>query len=174
MHALLACLLVMAVSGGYAMYAPSDAPNIAAHPDLPAMAVGGDGAARFAATGWAVFVFQCASLVAGPLLMTLGVRPERRTALFKLLMAGSTACMLVVWIAMFFTYRRYLATGETAYVLGFPVPTAWMIYGTWIGALSFIFIFCLGFRVFVLPKEDEAAFEALAAELRTKQQRGGA
>ena len=171
-HYILICLIVMVISGGYAMYAPAS-PHIAGHPDgIVGMTVGGDGAGRFIPIQWAVFVFQCASLAVGPFLMAFGVRPERRTTMFKILMAGSTICVLASWFALFFTYKQFLETGETGYFFGFPVPTAWMIYGTWISALSFIAVFGLGFRAFVLPHEDEKAFEAYAAELRAKQQGG--
>jgi hypothetical protein len=172
-HYVFICLIVMAISGGYAMYAPETTPNILGHPDgIAEMTVGGNGVERFIPIQWAVFVFQCASLAVGPFLMALGVREERRTTLFKLLMAGSTVCVLASWAALFFSYKQFLDTGETGYFFGFPVPTAWMIYGTWISALSFISVFGLGFRVFVLPKEDEDAFTAYAAELRAKEQGG--
>ena len=45
--------------------------------------------------------------------------------------------------------------------MGFPVPTAWQMYGTWLGAIPLIVMYSYGFRIFIYTREDEAEFDAL-------------
>ena len=172
-HLVLLCLLVMVVSGAFAMYAPTGGhPAGAVHSTFPAMRIGGDGGARFVPIGWAAYVFGCAFFVGGSLMMALGIKPALRTRAFWAFLVGGMILVLGAWSGLVRSYVRYLDHGYTGYFLGFPVPTAWMIYGIWGSAFGLIALFMFGFRVYVLPKEDEEAFEAFARELRER--KGGA
>ena len=102
------------------------------HPDYSAMAIGGDGKTRSNAILTAIFLWQCAVIAVATLLVILGVSPRRRS---KTVFAGAGvvgALMLFVWASLMFAYRQYLDTGETAYVFGFPVASAWMVFGVWL------------------------------------------
>ena len=141
-------------------------PNAAglAHPQFPGMQVGGDGAARLQFIGGYAFLFQSLLLVLVVGLTILGVSPRYRSMEFMVYMAASLAFMLVIWWQMYTGHQTYLETGETEYFMGFPVATAWQVYGTWLGAIPLILVYSLGFRKFIYTAEDEAAFKALLAE----------
>lgn len=141
-------------------------PNAAgiAHPRFPGMQVGGDGAARLQFIGGYAFLFQSLLLVLIVALTILGVSQRYRSVEFMAYMAASLAFMLVVWWQMYNGHQQYLLTGETDYFMGFPVATAWQVYGTWLGAIPLILVYSLGFRKFIYTAEDEAAFQALLAE----------
>ena len=68
------------------------------------------------------------------------------------------------------THQEFLQTGETGYFMGFPVPTAWQMYGTWLSAIPLIIIYTLGFRHFIYTEEDEEQFEALLKEFQQKEE----
>jgi len=168
-------LLVTAGITGFILM--SDAPPGAAglpHESIPLVNVGGDGAARLETIGRAPFYFQISTIFLGVSLLYMGVADHRRDTRFRLLIAGGTAFALFVWYKLYTGYEAYLATGETDIVFGFPVPTAWMLGGVWGSFVIFDLIFVIFFRDYFWPKEDEAAFEALVAEMKAKNSAGSA
>lgn len=138
-------------------------PNAAgvAHPEFPGMQVGGDGAARLQYIGSFAFLFQSLLLVLIVCLSILGVSERHRSARFMMYMGLSLLFMLFVWWQMYSGHQAFLASGETAYFMGFPVATAWQMYGTWLGAIPLILVYSLGFDQYIYTPEDEAAFMAL-------------
>ena len=48
-------------------------------------------------------------------------------------------------------------------LLGFPAPTAMMLYGCWGTATLYTVIYILGFSKFIFTPEDEKKFEELVA-----------
>lgn len=142
-----------------------------AHPDFPGMRIGGDGAARLEHIGRLGFAFQCLLLLQIVLLAMLGVSPKRRTPDFLAYMFGSLLFMLFVAWQMYSGHLEYLETGETGYFLGFPTATAWQVYGTWLGAIPLVLVYCLGFRKFIYTHEDEEEFNKLLNEVRGRTER---
>ena len=141
------------------------------HPEFPGMVIGGDGAARLEHIGGLAFAFNALLLTLVVSLSILGVSERHRSPKFLLAMAGSLIVMLLVWWAMFSTHQEFLRTGETGYFMGFPVPTAWQMYGTWLGAIPLVLIYTLGFRQFIFTEEDEAEFNALLKECQQEEGR---
>lgn len=138
-------------------------PNAAgvAHPDFPGMQVGGDGAARLQYIGNYAFLFQSLLLILIVCLAILGVAERYRTPRFMIYMGLSLLFMLFVWWQMYTGHQAFMETGETAYFMGFPVATAWQMYGTWLGAIPLILVYTLGFEEYIYTPADEAAFRAL-------------
>ena len=58
---------------------------------------------------------------------------------------------VAVVVAMFLTYRGYLGDADPAIVLGFPVPTAFVVYGLWAFPYLFAAIFVAIFDRRYLP-----------------------
>jgi len=131
------------------------------HPTIPGLMVGGDGLARLAAIGVYAFLFQCLLLLLIVALCALGVSPSHRDPKLYFLLALTYLFTLVVWWQMYFGHQQYLETGVTGYFMGFPVATAWQMYGTWMGAIPLILIYVIGFRTYIHSDEDEQSYQQL-------------
>lgn len=131
------------------------------HPTLPGVMVGGDGAARLEEIGGFAFAFQCLLLLLIVALCVLGVNERRRTPLLYGMLGLTYLFTLIIWWQMYYGHLDYLETGETGYFLGFPVATAWQMYGTWFGAIPLILIYTLGFRTYIHTDDDEAKYQQL-------------
>ena len=139
------------------------------HPAYPGMVVGEDGAARLQHIGSLAFAFNALLLTLVVCLSVLGVSERHRSPKFLAAMAGSLIFMLLVWWMMYSTHQEFLRSGETGYFMGFPIPTAWQMYGTWLGAIPLIITYSLGFRHFIYTEEDEAEFNALLKQSQQEQ-----
>jgi hypothetical protein len=73
---------------------------------------------------------------------------------------------LGVFLALSFSYRSYAIGGAADLVLGFPRPTAWMLFGLWPAPLWFVLLYVLQFDRRVLTKEELRRFEDRVAERR--------
>jgi hypothetical protein len=65
---------------------------------------------------------------------------------------------------MYLSYLDFLRSGETAFVLSFPIATSWMLYGVWVSGMVLAGIYVFGFRRYIFSLEDEAEYEALRAQ----------
>ena len=139
-----------------------------AHPEFNGMRAGGDGAARLEHIGGLAFAFQCLLLALIVCLCALGVSEQRRSPELLAYMGGTLLFCLFVWWQMYSNHQAFLETGTTDYFMGFPVATAWQVFGTWLGAIPLILIYTLGFRKFIFTAEDEQKYEQLLSELAEK------
>ncbi len=71
--------------------------------------------------------------------------------------------LFILW-QMVSSHLSFIATGATTYFMGFPAPTAWAMYGVWLGGIPLVLIYTLGFSQFIYTDEDQAEFEKLVAE----------
>jgi len=55
-------------------------------------------------------------------------------------------------------------------VLGFPEPSAWMIYGVWSGGALFTLFYVVGFRKFFFTHEEERDFEHFVRKLKRERE----
>lgn len=138
-----------------------------AHPDHPAMALGADGAARHEnvlAVGF-VFAALIVAFFVGLLFFALQRRGEPIPG--KTLILTSAAVFLGVFVALFVTYSHYLESPEPDRLfLGFPPPTAWMLYGVWGVPVVFILIYITRFNEWVFGAAEETEYEKLLERVR--------
>jgi hypothetical protein len=128
------------------------------HPSIPGMQIGGEGSARIEPVSVLAF-----ALHAGTLVLVCGF------AFWAWLSIILTVC-IVVWWFVFWGYQAFLKSGETLVVFGFPVPSAWAIYGVWGSGVLLTVLYVIGFRRFVFSSEDEEAFDDFVA--RIERERG--
>lgn len=138
------------------------------HPDFSGMRSGGDGAARLEHIGGLAFAFQNFLLLLIVCLSALGVAERHRTKELWAYMAGALLCSLFVCWKMYSGHQSFMETGTTDYFMGFPVATAWQVYGTWLAAVPLIALYSLGFRKFIFTAEDEEKFDRLLADVAKK------
>jgi len=138
----------------------------AAHATIPAIQAGGDGLARFEPVANVALLMFSAMLMMFGILLYMGISQHRRNRQCKAWIIVGTISLLLVWWFMFGTYSAYLASGEFPMLLGFPLPTAFTVYGLWLAGFVFVIAYVVGFRSFVLTKEDEAAYHELVEKYK--------
>ena len=130
-------------------------------PEFSGMQVGGDGLARFEQIGNLGFAFQCLLLIQIVLLSLLGISERYRSREILLYMGGTVVLTLFIAWQMYSSHLQYLETGNTDYFLGFPIATAWAVYGTWLGAIPLVVLYSVGFHKYIYTPEDEQQFKKL-------------
>ena len=166
-------VLLLAIAGITISVLTGDVPPGATgvpHPEIAGLSVSGDGKTNATAIGAAPYYFQiCVILLAGALLY-MGVPERRRDTLLKIVFFAGVAFALFVWSMIWGGYQSYLLTGETTIVFGFPLPTSWMLGGVWASFLAFDLFYVFAFYRYFLHPDDEAAFQALAADMRSEEE----
>lgn len=131
------------------------------HPAIAGVMVGGDGAERLREIGVLAFLFQSLLLLLIVMLAALGVSAKHHSIKLYLLLALTWLFTMFIWWQMYFGHQNFLETGETDYFLGFPIATAWQMYGTWVGAIPLILIYVFGFKTYIHSDEDERSYQQL-------------
>ncbi|MDF1681355.1 hypothetical protein [Ponticaulis sp.] len=155
---IMAATIVVAMFGG----AP-DMVSGGPHPEYAGMSIGGDSAARLEGLWIEGLILYFATFLMAPAFMAFGVAEHNRNKIFWTMMGGVTALNLVFATLLIVFYVDFLNTGETFMLLGFPAPTAMMLYGCWGTAALYTAIYIAGFNKFIFTPEDEKTFEALIA-----------
>ena len=161
-------LLVLAV--GIAWFVPEpEGVSGYAHDDFASMRQGGSGAARHSgllAVGWAFGVLTILNFV---LLVGFGGRRGDRLGSFAwpLVIAFILYAAAFSWIIV--AYREYMIDPSGPLILGFPLPSAIMLYVLYPVSVILNVYFAVGFRRWVLTEEDEARYHALVARRRAQQ-----
>ncbi|HVS62853.1 MAG TPA: hypothetical protein VMT85_05015 [Thermoanaerobaculia bacterium] len=138
-----------------------------AHPEHPAMALGADGEARHRDVLGVGFAFAVLIVVffVGLLFFALHRRGEAVPGKGTILFAA--VLFLGAFVALFWTYSRFMeAPGAGGLFLGFPVPTAWMLYGVWGIPLLFILIYVARFNEWVFGAAEETEYTKLLERVR--------
>lgn len=135
----------------------------APHPSIAGMVVGGDGQARLQPIGTYAFIFQSLLLLLIVCLCCLGVSQRNRSRRFYSYMSASYAMALFIWWQMYSGHQAFLDSDEVGFFVGFPIPTAWQMYGTWFSAIPLILLYSIGFRKFIYSQADDEAFQAILA-----------
>lgn len=139
------------------------------HPQLLGMRIGGAGAVRIAPIAILAFLFQTTVLAQFATFIALAVTAKRRSPVFYSFLSLCFVFTIGVWWRLFSGHQQYLATGETQYFLGFPVATAWAVYGVYLAGVSFIVLYVLGFKKFIWSDQDESEFQQLVNKNNTTQ-----
>ena len=132
-----------------------------AHPEIDGMRAGGDGAARLEHIGKYAFAFLNLLLLLIVCLSLLGVSRRHRIPELLGYLGATFAFMMLVGWQMYSSHQKFLETSTTDYFMGFPIATAWQVYGIWLCGIPLILIYTLGFRKFIFTKEDEQLFNEL-------------
>lgn len=139
----------------------------APHPEIAGMVIGGDGEIRLESIGTYAFAFQSLLLLLIVCLCCLGVSQRNRSKRFYGYMSASYALSMFIWWQMYSGHQAFLAGDEAGFFIGFPIPTAWQMYGTWFSAIPLILIYTLGYQKFIYSQADDEAFQAILANHKT-------
>jgi len=168
-YIVLALLLVIILFLGFSVFkSMPPAASGSPHPEISGMRIGGDGSARIKGLETASFILFAATFLLFTTLVISGVSKRNRTVRFWIWMLIITGAILFVWCQVFDSYMSYLSTGALRYILGFPEPTAWMIYGLWGGGALYAVVYVIEFRKIIYTKEDEETLRNIVEEFSIK------
>jgi hypothetical protein len=137
-----------------------------AHSQFPAMRIGGDGVSRYLAVGNLTFILQSAAIVLFGVLLYLGVNERHRSLACKVWIIFGSAASMLIWWAIHASYTQFLETGTTDMVLGFPVATAFTVFGLWLSGFLLVLGYIVGFRSFIFTHDDEDRYKQLIEKVR--------
>jgi len=133
------------------------------HDIFPSMEQGGPGAERHANTLWIAWAFAVVSIVFYVACLLLGAGRHGKLGPTKVPFAVGTVIFIGIFTAMFLSYRTFSTQETYELFLGFPKPTAWMIYAVWPFPISFLILYYVTFDKWHFTDEDEQRLEELIA-----------
>lgn len=136
------------------------------HPEYSTMQVGADGEARHSRILWVGWFFGVSQIVLFIAALSLGMRKEHGLGPIKVPLVTGGAIFVIIFTLLILTYREYMLGESTALFLGFPIPTAWMVFGIWIFPVFFVVLYLRAFDTWYLTDADRARFDALLAEAK--------
>ena len=99
--------------------------------------------------------------------MALGKSPQAQGQSSVWLLGGFVAYALV-FTAVIYSYQRYDPGNVQNFFGGFPLPTAWLVYGVWLFPWFFIAVLVIMFDRSFLTQSDLDRFHALVQKSRDK------
>lgn len=162
---LLAALLALWGVVIYATVSPDDVyPGAVTHPQQSEMHVAGPAAeydARMIAAGTAAGVLVISVLL---LCLLLGSGKNGASPQFVGIVVVVGSLLLGVFLAMTSAMGEYIRSPSPNLIGGFPVPTAWMVFGVWLTPVLFLVVYVAGFRRWVMTEDDQRRLETLVAQ----------
>ena len=143
------------------------------HPDFSTMQLGGDSAARHGQVLWLGWSFGALVIAFFVGLIDASLarsgQPGKPSARRTVWLAG--AVFELIFLLLVLSYRSFMDDPSMPSVLGFPRPTAWMLYGIWGFPMVFVLLYIFRFEQWVLDTKAEAEFAKL--ERRRDLERAG-
>lgn len=131
-----------------------------------AMLQGGSGIERHATARWLGLVYGTLQIIFIVSCLLFGV-PKATKAKVTLICCGGA--VVSVFGLLVITDYFYVRSEAPMFLLGFPLPTAVMLYGIWGVPLIFVLFFVIRFDQWILKPEELERFETLLAEKRESQ-----
>lgn len=145
------------------------------HPDHGAMAMGGEATSRSAELlpwGLAFALLQVA-LFASLLLLGLRRGDEPVVRRYFPVLLG-LAVLAICFVFLFAAYASFSENPmKSSIVLGFPAPTAWMLFGVWWSPIVVIVLYHRKFDTWVYGPREERAFRELMRSVSTESEDEG-
>ncbi len=132
-----------------------------AHESFSTMLHSGESVATAPFVKWIAFFFGLCILSIFVVSIMIGYRKYEKLGKVKPWLIGGSIAYLLVFSMMVFSYWHYVEEGSAAYFLGFPAPTAWMLYAVWLFPLFFSFIYIFKFNDWVISPEERKRFEEI-------------
>jgi hypothetical protein len=127
----------------------------------PSMLHGGDGRERHENVVVLACAFAMLCVIFGVSCIYMGSLRSAGPSPLKwpLVLVALVGC--TVMVAMFVTYWRSLGAAEPSYFLGFPVPTAWMMFGVYSFPILIVICFVAWFDRWYAPPQINEEFRQI-------------
>ena len=157
----------------YTVFSPDEHyPGAATHPEQSEMHVAG-AAAAFDAEMIVPGAIAGVLVIAVYLLcLLLGAGKNGASLTFVGVVAASSCLVVGSFLAMTFSFDDYVGDPSPQLVGGFPIPTAWMVFGVWMSPVVFLAVYVAGFRRWVMTEDDRKRLEALIAARQPRTETG--
>lgn len=83
----------------------------------------------------------------------IGGRKSQKFAGFKYMILVFTIVYLAAYAIMMFSYWKYIE-GNNSYFLGFPVPSAWMIYAIHLFPFLLLIFYAVNFHKYIISRKE--------------------
>ena len=164
--------VLMGVMGASRLLPAATHPTARLHPEAASLLQSTGGLADQPETLWLGYAIGLLILGLMAVCVWIGLRKQDAgTPLTRWMMIGFAGYALV-FTGLTITYAQYAADPSGSFFGGFPLPTAWMIYGMWFFPLLLVGLYMVMFDRWVLTEDDLARFQDLVDENR--RQRGTA
>ena len=128
-----------------------------AHPDFGAMKHSGPDITSAPSIQWLAIGFGGLIVLILITCVILGYLRHDKLEADRNILIWIGAIYVAVYAGMIITYLDYIRDTDTLYFLGFPLPTAWMIYFFW--------LFPVAFTIYYVKKFDKWVFEPSSLEV---------
>lgn len=137
-----------------------------AHDVYKTMLKGGSSMSAESSTNILAYLFGlCATGLLCMFLILGAIRKGKLDGIRPWLIMASIA-YLTVYSLTYMADAHYVETAHNRFFLGWPVPTAWMIYVMWSTPVLFVLMYIFKFRDWILTEEDESRFQDLVKARR--------
>lgn len=131
------------------------------HPEFKTMLHSGDNILADSTTRIVSFLFGLGVIMMLYFFIRYGAIRKKSTGKLVTWINVGFVVYLVVYALTFNSYLNYESTGHDDFFLGWPTPTAWMIYGMWSAPVILVLVYVLKFEDYILDKDDEAEFQKI-------------
>lgn len=169
---LLGLVIGAALLLGIVAFVLPPADQVVTHPEHPTLLQGTAGAPRVAAVWWVGAAFGLVQIAFFGACFALGM--QRRGSLERLARPIVAGLLLYagVFALLLASYRSYLAEPGASLVLGFPAPTAVMLYLLWPVPLWFLWLYLRHFDEHTPSEHDLERLRRIAREVAAEEERG--
>ena len=140
------------------------------HPKFESMLVGGPGPERHAGLLWLGWVFCTLQVFFFVGLLALGLRRRERAGPWIKPLAMGLLLYLAVFTMLMISYRHFMVSESHDLFLGFPIPTAWMMYGIWFVPIAFILLYVIAFPRLIWTDADQKQLDQIVAKQQAERQ----
>jgi hypothetical protein len=137
-----------------------------AHPQFAGMQQSGVDAEPDVALLWVGWSFGALQIAFFAAMLALGARSRRGLRGLGVPLIAASLIYLAVWSALVLAYRSQVSVEDPVLLLGFPAPTAWMLFALWPCPLIFTVYYVIGFDRWIATPEDLAELDRTLARLR--------
>ncbi|MEM6963818.1 MAG: hypothetical protein AAF573_03565 [Bacteroidota bacterium] len=133
------------------------------HPKFDTMLHGGTSVAADPTVKWLAYLFGLFVISVFAFVLFLGATKKDanlNTKIRRVFTFGFLAYTFVYTLMVFAYWKNYPSPSDD-FILGFPKPTAWMMYGMWFTPLIFTFVYIFKFKDWILTPEEEARFHEI-------------
>lgn len=141
------------------------------HPEFKTMLKSGNYTGGSSAIQWLSYLFGLGIIGIFAFCVFIGSRKKDKkiqSKIYRVLFIGFSAYILTFSL-MVFSYWNYQETNSTNYFGGFPLPTAWMLYGMWFVPAIITSVYIFKFDDWVLTREEEKQFHEIVAARRKRE-----
>ena len=139
------------------------------HPEYQSMLKSGPSVASSPISKWLAYAFGLVILAVFGFCIAIGARRNDKIGPIRNLLIGGFIGYIIIYTLAIFSYWDYVQAGTSIYVLAFPLPTAWVLYGIMLFPLFFMILYIWKFHDWVLTPEDLEKFKRIVEERQQRE-----